>query len=176
MGIRSFIKSLGGSKPSKKKASNADAMRELRVMMLKTPPAEMGFQPSEEFPHVFAVLMDWPVELAIATVRGDCSGGASLYTTGTFGIIGGEGHERVRQAAKSFVRVGERFCERAVATTDFNYPNKENIRFYLVCFDGVRIIETNAANLAAKGGEFLDLYIEGQKLLAELRMVSPLKA
>jgi hypothetical protein len=150
------------------KKDNAAVMRELRLMMLKTSPSQMGCLPSEAFPNVFSVLMDWPIENAIATVRGDCQGGASLYTTANFGILGGEGHERVRNAAKSFVQTGELFRERAAKTIDFEYPAKERTRFYLVCFDEVRLIELDTARLLVEGGEFLALFVAGQTLLSEL--------
>ena len=62
-------------------------------MMLTTPPVRTGEKPTKEFPRVYGILMDWPVGEQTATVFSSSSGAASLYTTSTFGIIGGEGHE-----------------------------------------------------------------------------------
>jgi hypothetical protein len=66
-------------------------------------------RPTKEFPHVDGVLMDWPISQPIATVFSASIGAASLYTTVSFGIIGGEGHETVRTAAISFVQLRTAF-------------------------------------------------------------------
>ena len=69
--------------------------------MLTTPPARTGGKPTEAFPRVYGILMDWPISGQTATVFSTSSGAASLYTTSTFGIIGGEGHESVRPPRRS---------------------------------------------------------------------------
>ena len=69
-------------------------------MMLTTSPQEIGVKPTKEFRRVYGILMDWPIGEQIATVFSSSTGAASLYTTSTFGIIGGEGHETVRAAAR----------------------------------------------------------------------------
>src|ERR1041385_817334 len=115
---------------------NADAMRELRLKML-TAPAELDLKPSREFPRVCGVLMDWPIEMGttsfVTTVVSLSTGDASIYSTGTFGVFGGIGHETVRSAAKSFVTAGERHHEEATPTKDYHYPTSGRVRFYLVC-------------------------------------------
>jgi hypothetical protein len=87
--------------------SRAEIMREMRLVILRREGPAI-FQPSLEFPRVYGVLMDWPIHNAIVTVVSFASGDASIYTTGTFGIIGGIGHEKVRVAAKLFVNLAER--------------------------------------------------------------------
>jgi len=46
---------------------------------------------------VVAVLMDWPLGEHTATVLASAGGDASLYTTSTFGLLGGIGHASVRK-------------------------------------------------------------------------------
>ncbi len=60
---------------------------------------ELGIEASDEFPLVYGVLLEFPVGDATATVVAMCDGNASLYTTSTFGVIGGFAHESVREAA-----------------------------------------------------------------------------
>src|SRR5690349_4680714 len=105
MGLLSFLFGTNAnSQPSQAPAESAEAGRGLRQMMLSTPAAKFGVAPTAEFPRVYGVLMDWPIGDQTATVFSTSSGAASLYTTSTFGIIGGEGHEAVRAAAMRFVR------------------------------------------------------------------------
>jgi hypothetical protein len=77
---------------------NAEMMRELRLKML-TAPVELGLKPTKEYPRVCGILMDWPIEMGTVTVVSLSTGDASIYSTGTFGILGGIGHEAVRSAA-----------------------------------------------------------------------------
>src|SRR5882672_6762339 len=75
------------------KKSPAELMRDMRLKMLTTPPADFGQKPTQEFPRVCGVLMDWPIDAGTVSVVSFSSGDASIYTTGTFGVFGGIGHE-----------------------------------------------------------------------------------
>src|SRR5688572_29802395 len=109
---------LGGSRSGDRSA----AMRELRTRMLVTPPAELGIKAGEQCPRVFGVLMDWPLGDATVTLVALCDGNASLYTTSSFGVIGGIGHSRVREAAGVLTREADRHHEEAKPTSDHSYP------------------------------------------------------
>jgi hypothetical protein len=74
-----------------------------------------------------------------------------LYTTSTFGILGGEGHASVRAAAISFVRAADRFYDVAAETAEYPYPVADKIRFYLLTFKGVRWIMSLATCLVIAG-------------------------
>ena len=146
--------------------------RELRRMMLTTPPQGMGVKPTKEFPRVYAVLMDWPIGEQVATVFSSGAGAASLYTTSTFGIIGGEGHETVRAAAKAFVKASDRHSSAATPTTEFPYPREGRVRFYFLTFDGVRVIDTDLATITSGTSKYAELFGLGQAVLTELRLVT----
>jgi hypothetical protein len=154
------------------KKSRADVMRELRLKMLTTPPAEFGQQPTPEYPHVCGVLMDWPIDAATVSVVSLSTGDASIYTTGTFGVLGGIGHESVRNAARRFVRLGEKHLDEATVTKDYPYPKAGRVRFYLVCYDGVRTLEADLESVKAGKDKCSDMFIEGQRVIAELRMIT----
>ena len=83
--------------------------------MLTTSPSELGMKPSSEFPRVYAVLMEWPIEEDVATVFSTSTGAASLYTTSAFGIVGGEAHDAVKIAAKAFVGATDHYFTRVKA-------------------------------------------------------------
>src|SRR5262249_26588501 len=148
MGLFLFLfGSLAQSEPPSPQVNPADAGRALRQMVLTMAPADIGVKRSQDFPRVFGILMDWPIGEQTATIFSDCTGGASLYTTSTFGIIGGEGHETVRAAAIRFVRGADHLFNSAAPTTEFPYPAHDRIRFYLLTFDGVRVLDTDLASI-----------------------------
>jgi hypothetical protein len=155
--------------------SPTDSMRELRLMMLTTPPSQLGIKPTGESPRVAGVLMDWPLGEHTATIVAMSDGNASLYTTSTFGVVGGVEHESVRVAAKRFAKAAERFHNEAAPTTDYSYPERERVRFYFVTFQGVRVIDTDMASMRARSGRYVDLFALGQAVVTELRIVTEKK-
>ena len=104
------------------KKAQKDAGRDLRKVFLTTPPEQFDIQPSEDYPRVCGIAMDWPIGENVATVISLSDGSASVYTTGTFGIIGGIGVESVRTAAKKLVKEADRRYADSVATHDSLTP------------------------------------------------------
>jgi len=150
---------------------SAQAMRDLRVVFLSSSADSHGFKPTKENPRVFGVAMDWPIDGTTATIVSALNGSASLYTTSTFGIIGGVSHESVRLAAQRFVKTAEAYHDVAFPTTTYPYPAKGKVRFYLRTFRDVRVIEADAATVTAPSGQFSGLFRAGQAVLTELRRV-----
>jgi hypothetical protein len=146
--------------------------RELRAMFLSTKAESLGIKPNTEYPRVIGVAMDWSIGEHIATLVSLSDGTASLYTTSTFGIIGGAGHTSVRTAAQRFVKASDRYLSDTTATTSHPYPRKDKIRFYLITFGGLRTVETEAASVYSGSGKFSQLFGEGQAVLTELRKVT----
>jgi hypothetical protein len=155
--------------PAKK--TPADVMHEIRLKVLTTPSSQLSQKPTPEYPHVYAMLMDWPIDDTTVSVMASSVGDASIYTTGNFGVIGGIQHESVRSLAKSFVKVAEKHHDQAIATKEFAYPRPGRVRFYLICYDDVRMIEADAGSLASGKDKCSDLFIAGQHLLTELRQI-----
>src|SRR5947208_16778437 len=89
-----------------------------------------------------------------ATVFSSSTGAASLYTTSTFGIIGGEGHETVRTAAIRFIRAADRLFDSATPTTEYPYPAADRVRFYLLTFEGVRVLRTDFASFESRVSQY----------------------
>jgi hypothetical protein len=167
-----FFSRFFGSSLRAQRESAADAGRSLRLTMLTTPPETTGSKPTQEFPRVYGILMDWPIDEDTATVFATSTGTASLYTTSTFGIIGGEGHESIRIAAMRFVRAADRLFDSSTATTTFPYPARDRVRFYLLTFEGVRVVDTDLASLLNDTSYYLEFFNLGQAVLTELRHVT----
>ncbi len=116
--------------------------------------------------------MDWPLEDQIVTVIGLCDGNASLYTTSTFGVIGGIGHETVRVAAQNLVRVAEGLHDLAKPSAEYSYPRQGQIRFYLLTFHGVRVLEAEERKVSEGTDQLSELGDRAQRLITELRLVT----
>jgi hypothetical protein len=148
----------------------AEMMREMRLGWLTTVPAPGSYTKDDE---VVAVLMDWPLGPQIITVLASSGGDASLYTTATFGIIGGIGHEKVRAAATAFVSCAQHFLSITSPTTDFSYPDKQSLRFYMVTPSGVRSVSFPMDDIELADSPARALYLYGQGVVTELRLITP---
>jgi hypothetical protein len=154
------------------KKSPAELMREMRLKQLTLSPSELSQTPTAEFPQVCAVLMDWPIAQGTVTVVARTTGDASIYTDGTFGVLGGIGHESVRRAATNCVSVAQKYFESATVTKDFPYPKTGRVRFYFVGYDGVRVIDGDLESVRAGKDKCSDLYEAAQSVISELRMIT----
>ena len=150
----------------------AEMMRELRLKMLTAAPSDFGQQPSPEFPRVCGVVMDWPIEVGTVTLVSFSTGDASIYSTGTFGVLGGIGHESVRTAAKSCVKAAQSYYDDATPTKVYPYPANGRVRFYLVGFDGVRVIDADLEAVKRDGAKYSELFLSTQRVISELRMIT----
>jgi hypothetical protein len=151
----------------------ANMMRELRLGALKKKAPEFGLPPSLDNGAVYCVVVDWPVDDQIVSVVSLSDGNASLYTTSTFGIIGGFAHERVRAAAIRLVEAGDALRRNATPTTDYSYPKPNKIRFYMVTYGGVRVIDADRASVEGGSDKTSELFARAQDVITELRLTRP---
>lgn len=152
--------------------ASANAMRELRIRTLTTAPGDLGIHPSKAFPRVYGVLMDWAMDGITVSIVSLADGNASLYTTTTFGVIGGIEHAAVRAAAVQFVRTAEGHYDAATPVKEYPYPKPGHVRFYLIAFDGVRMIETAEEVFKSDQAVFSGLGLGGQRVMTELRLIA----
>lgn len=149
------------------------AGRALRQKMLTMTPTEAGAAPTLKCPRVYGILMDVPIGNGhAATVFANSQGDASLYTTGTFGIIGGGAHDAVRKAALAFVEGGDGYWDKASPVTSYPYPAPDKVRFYLLTFKGVRMLEADLESLRRGASKSLDLFNLGNSVITELRIAT----
>lgn len=119
--------------------------------------------------------MDWPLGDQIITVLSSSGGDASLYTTGTFGIIGGIGHEDVKKAAISFTARARQFLSLTKPVTEYPYPDGKTLRFYMVTGAGVRSVSFPMSEVERAGSPARALYAAAQDVVTELRLVTPVR-
>lgn len=121
---------------------------------------------------VYGVLTEWDIDGVTATVMSMRDGTASLYTTSTFGIIGGQGHESVRQAAARYVKGCEQFADSGKIVTKFSYPKSGEVFYYILTYDGVRQIVGNQAAIERGSDPTRPLFEAAQDVLTKLRLIS----
>ena len=151
------------------KGTGDDAGRELRKMFLSMPAEAAGIQRSSDFPRIWGVAMDWPIGQHIATLAALADGSASVYTTGTFGIIGGIGHENLCTAAKQLLKKAESYYDASTVSDDLSYPALDRVRFYFHTFEGLRVIDVSLASVTDERGSYSDLFDLAQLVITELR-------
>ena len=148
-------------------------MSEMRTMMLNTSSSKVGIQPTEALPKAFGIVMDLPIyDGHTATVVAMNDGHASLYTTSTFGVLGGIGHESVRMASTNFIRAAQAHFDSAIVVTNFPYPAPNHVLFYILGFDGVRVIDATIDSVEKPTSNLSALWMAGQRVLTELFQVA----
>jgi hypothetical protein len=144
---------------------------ELRMMALCTPYEDLELEPSEEYPKVYGVVMDWPIKNEVVSLFSLSDGSASIYSTTGFGVIGGYYHTFVRRAAEGFVKNAGQFYDDAQGVKEYPLPDAEHVRFYLLCYDGVRMIEADSDSLENEEYEYSPFWNDAQKVMTELRLI-----
>lgn len=148
-------------------------MSELRIMMLTSDPKEAGLTREENSGNAYGIVMDMPIgEGQTASVLSFVTGDASLYTTSTFGIMGGVGHESVRKEARKFVREAEGFLNVGTKVEEFPYPDTETVYFYIITFDGVFRVESSISDIENGKTSLRHLFEAGQNVLTQLRLIT----
>ena len=145
---------------------------ELRQMALATPASKLGFTSDTDFPKLYGVLTDWDIGGTTATIMSMRDGTASLYTTSTFGIIGGHSHENVRQAATRYVKIGEQFAGSGKPVIEFPYPKSGQVFYYLLTYDGVRKVIGSESAIENGSDPTRELFSAAQDVLTELRLIT----
>jgi hypothetical protein len=146
--------------------------RELRAMFLGLTPQDVGASPTAAYPKVFGVAMDWPIGEHIATVVSACDGTGSLYTTSTAAVIGGQGHPPTHQAALRFVAAAQPYFEAAAPATSSPYPPPNVVRFYLLGYDGLRVVEDAYDAIASGTARLSPLFGAAHGVVTEMRLMA----
>ena len=150
--------------------SSASAGTGLRDQVMRTPPEKLSFVADTDFPDVYGVLVDWPIGDAVASILALRDGSASLYTTSTFGIIGGGGHESVRAAAQICVHVAADYLAQSQAAADFPLPANDDVYFYLLTYAGVRRCVGDLTAMSRGVDSTGPLFAAAQEVLTQLKM------
>ena len=151
----------------RKQVSAQHAMHDIRLGLLADGPQKLNLQPSAKYPHLFGVMMETPNNGVVTTVAALNSGECSLLTNTNFGILNGP--PPAQAAAFKFVEAADPFIQDATSTHEVPYPAPNHIRFYLMTFEGIRVIDQDLDAVVAGKTKFTPLYAAGQAVLSELK-------
>lgn len=154
------------------KKNSSDAGKGLRLLALTTSADKLGFIPDKDYPKVYGVITDWNLGDQTATILAMKDGTASLYTTSTFGIIGGQGHDTVRKAAQECVKIAGQYYEKSKPVSDYPYPKQGEVNFFLLTYDGVRIYIGDEDRINNGKDQTTSLFAAAQNVLTVLRLVT----
>jgi hypothetical protein len=148
-------------------------MAEFRLRMLTSRPEQLGIIASVGHPVAYGVVMDWPLnEEVIATIVAFSDGNASLYTTSSFGIVGGFAHESVQAAARLLVKRAEMYYDGGLPVEEFSYPRLDRVLFYILGFGGVRMVAGDLDAILDGSDPLSELFALAQAVLTALRLIT----
>jgi len=154
------------------KENPADAGKGLRLMTLTTSAEKLGFIPEKDYPKVYGVITDWNLADQTASIVAMKDGTASLYTTSTFAIIGGQGHDTVRKAAQECVKIAGQYYDKSTPVSNYPYPKHGKVNFFLLTHDGVRLCIGDEDGINNGRDQTTSLFAAAQNVLTALRLVT----
>jgi hypothetical protein len=114
--------------------------------------------------------MEFTLPKATVTLTSYSSGDASLYFSTGGGILGGIGHETVRNAARQFVSSGQALLNKMKEVASFPLPLAGMTHFYVLTNHGVYgSPELISDDLKKSKSEFFVLFAAGQDVITEIR-------
>ena len=162
--------------PEKPEESAETIYKDLRRKALETPRSRLALPEGfpEDAPH--GLLMEIGISGSVMTLACFATGDASVYYRTGGGMVGGIGHEAVRNVAKDFVSQAITVLPKMIQPNGFPLPGNDRVRFYALTAKGPYTIETDREALADPESELAPLYYTGQEVVAEMRLVQEQKA
>ena len=144
---------------------------DLRAMVLRADPASIQV-PDGEWPGATVAMMEMPVGDATASIVAVADGTVSLYTSSGGGTLGAGEYLSARQAGHRFLRAAADHAAAMTPTTEFPLPTQGNVRFHVRTPDGDFSSEVPEDTLRARRDELAPLYLAGQDVLTEIRLIT----
>ena len=151
---------------TKNPQSRLEAYLKLRQLAFKTTPANLGMTSALDSQEPFGIIMDLSLPKGNATIVAFISGDASFYTSTGGGVIGGIGHENVRNAARKFVTASFKYLNKMIPTVAYPLPELGKVRLYVLTPKSIFTYEAGEPDL--RKNALSPLYAEGHHVLTEL--------
>jgi len=146
---------------------------DLRMQALEMPPEMFEVVPDSRRPVVYGVLMDWELGGGTATFVSFISGDTSSYTSSGGGVIGGVGHENVRNASVALIEKAKDYIGQFVRSDDASPPRNKSVKFFLLTTQGRFVAEEEMVDFDNGSSPLLGLFVEANKVITELRKITP---
>jgi tetratricopeptide (TPR) repeat protein len=133
-----------------------------REFWFETTASQGEVSPSAEFPHVFIVIMDWPINGKQTLVLAAAEGTSSLYISPGPKVLGGHS---AKKEAKAVITEAEKILALAQKVSEHPLPPPGEVRFYIRTYSGLHTISDSYADLSANKGKTLQLFIAANKVM-----------
>lgn len=145
----------------------------LRSQILQGSRASVGLPAAATRTTPWAVLMDWGVSGAVATVVAISDGTASVYLSSGGGFIGGgESHEAIRKAAREAVILAAASQAAMRPTTSYPLPEQGEVVFYAITDSGVFTARSTQAEMGRGTSQLARLGNAMQQIISEYRTIN----
>jgi hypothetical protein len=152
-------------------SSRKSAYSELRQLALNTTAETLEITLEQDRIQAFGVVIDIGTEEGFGTFVAFRTGDTSMYTSGGGGIIGGIGHERVRNAAVALVQKAETRINDMEPTTETPLPAVGFVHLYVLTNKGKYYADDTELNFFTTAGKFADLSAAANEMISELREI-----
>lgn len=117
------------------------------------------------------MVVDMALDSGVATVVSLVDGTTSLYTSTGGGVIGGGTIEPIGLASEALVYAAERDVEQIppVAGDDRSVPRTGYVRFWVLTYAGVRMVEAHADDLTREH-PLWRMHLSAQEVVTNLRL------
>jgi hypothetical protein len=144
----------------------------LRARALSTRRSEVGITAPRPGAPVWGLLMEMGFSGATVTIMALADGTTSLYLSTGGGVIGGQGHESVREANAAFLETANRSREHLKPTASFPVPEVGRTLFYALTDSGVLTGGGPQDDLGNGRHPLSALFHSGNDVLTQLRLTS----
>lgn len=132
----------------------------LRQFWFSVKPSEANIKPSAEFPNIFSIIMDWPIQrrtngIVRVMVGALSDGSSSLYITPGSQVFGGYS---ARDEALLAIKETEQIYPSAKSTTATPLPPPDQIYFYMRSYKGLFVLREKQSDLLHRRGKALPLF------------------
>lgn len=149
----------------------------LRNQLISGTPAKFGIQPTEEFPRVWAALVDMGMEGGTATMVAVADGTTSMYTSGGGGMIGAGKYKVISDATKAFLAVVEKHLELVPVAESAPLPATNHVAFIVLTHDGaMHRIEIGIDRVGDPRNHLYPLWSSINGVISRLRLASEISA
>ena len=149
--------------------SKAEISQRLREMALATKQEDVGLTAKPGEPY--AMLMEMGFPGGAATLMTMAEGTVSIYYSNGGALLGGVGHETVRNAGLAFVAAARDYIHLMRPTESYPFPQPDNIRFYAITPEGIYTYEAGWEDLGKNRDPLSPLFHFGDRTLTEFRLV-----
>ena len=144
----------------------------LRHRALSVSRIELGIDERPSTAPVWGIMMESGYDDATMTLFALADGTTSIYFSNGGGVIGGHGHETVRNANVELLKEANQHLRLVQPRDAFPVPANDNTIFYLLTDSGVLAAAANTDDLGYGRHALSTLFHAAHEVITQLRLIS----